>query len=303
MAGDWIKMRSDLATDPAVIRIGTATGLDSFAVVGRLHALWAWADKHTADGDAPGVSVPWLSHFLSHDGFAEALAAAGWLVVTEGGIRLPKFTRHMGQAAKKRATEADRKRTYRKRDVSRFCPAPVPLSVPPETGQCPKKSGTREEKSREEKSQEDKTPPPPAEPGGRSVGRPDAIPFDPLRADQDARKRFEGLWAAAGLRRFSRLSPTLQSQLQALLLDPWWAEHYPAALERAGRIPFLRDGLGRDQGPLDVAAFLRDGDFVRKLIDGVYDPRPAGGGKPGKETPEEMVARLQRERDQRRKAG
>jgi uncharacterized protein YdaU (DUF1376 family) len=121
------------------------------------------------------------------------------------------------------------------------------------------------------------TPPPPATGGESSVG-PDTIPFDPLRSAQEARKLFESRWAAAGLRRFSRLSPSLQGRLAALLLDPWWAEHYPLALARAGGIPFLAAGAGRQKGAMDVSEFLRDDEECRKILDGFYDPRAAAPG-------------------------
>ena len=111
---------------------------------------------------------------------------------------------------------------------------------------------------------------------GPSVSPP-TVPFDPLRADQEARKLFEQRWKAAGLRMYSRLSPTLQNTLAALLLDSWWAENYPAALAKAGTIPFLRDGIGRANGPMDVAFFLRSDDEARKIIDGTYDPRVTAG--------------------------
>lgn len=60
MAGDWIKMRSDLSDDPAVFKIAGALNLDRFSVIGRLHAFWAWADKHAVDGRVSSPrSTPW----------------------------------------------------------------------------------------------------------------------------------------------------------------------------------------------------------------------------------------------------
>lgn len=115
-----------------------------------------------------------------------------------------------------------------------------------------------------------------------AVGRP-AEPgsYDPLTADQDARRLFVDRWNSSGLRRLSRLTHGLHSRLAALLLDPWWAEHYPAALERAGKIPFLAAGAGRQKGPLDPSEFLRGDDFVRQVLDGVFDPRePSATGPP-----------------------
>ena len=140
-----------------------------------------------------------------------------------------------------------------------------------------------------------------------SVSAPEPEPFDPLRAEQANRKLFEKRWADAGLRKFSRLTAPNQTRLVALLLDPWWAEHYPAALERAGHIPWLRDGTGRQRGAYDVSEFLRDPDECRKIIDGVYDPRapavpvattgppgpgPAPSVKPLKETSLDRMKRI-----------
>lgn len=103
MAADWIKMRTDLAGDPAVIRIRRATGLDSDAVVGKLHRLWSWADAHTADGFASGLDGEWVDEFAGCHGFAAAMAAAGWLEVDPAGVRFANFDRHNGHPAKVRA--------------------------------------------------------------------------------------------------------------------------------------------------------------------------------------------------------
>lgn len=118
---------------------------------------------------------------------------------------------------------------------------------------------------------------------GRSVGRadePGPVPFDPLRAEEEARKLFERRWNEAGLRKFSRLNHTLRAALAERLRDSWWAENYPAALAKAGRIPFLATGVGRQRGALDVSEFLTFEDECRKIIDGVRDPTPAATGHP-----------------------
>jgi hypothetical protein len=113
VAFDWIKMRIGLADDPAVIGIAAATGLDEFAVVGRLHAVWSWADRHTVDGNAPRVTVSWLNRYISADGFGEAMTAAGWLESNDGGIRFPNFDRHNTQTGKQRALTANRVSRHR----------------------------------------------------------------------------------------------------------------------------------------------------------------------------------------------
>lgn len=105
----WIKMRTDLSTDPAVVVIARATRLQTYAVVGRLHTLWSWADTHTTDGRVDGIDAAWVDKYLERKGFAEAMVQAGWLTIDAGGIVFPKYTEHNGATAKRRAKEAKRK--------------------------------------------------------------------------------------------------------------------------------------------------------------------------------------------------
>ena len=79
MAGEWIKMRRDLSSDPAVIRIRRAVGLDVDTVVGKLHRLWSWADVHTIDGTAEGLDLEWIDETAAAPGFGAAMVAAGAL--------------------------------------------------------------------------------------------------------------------------------------------------------------------------------------------------------------------------------
>ena len=115
MAGDWIPMRCDLPEDPAVISIAATLGIDEFAVVGRLHRLWSWANKHTTTGNAPGVTSEWVDRYLSTPGFAAAMHSAGWLRVRSGGIDFPNFDRWNSQSAKQRALTARRVASHKLR--------------------------------------------------------------------------------------------------------------------------------------------------------------------------------------------
>lgn len=108
MAGDWIKMRTDLQLDPSVIAIASAVGIDEDHVVGKLHRLWSWADQHTFDGNASSVTEKWIDRFTNCAGFASAMRDTGWLILTEGGVQFPKFYRHNGQTGKQRALTAKR---------------------------------------------------------------------------------------------------------------------------------------------------------------------------------------------------
>jgi hypothetical protein len=137
MADDWIKMRNDLHDDPAVISITAATDcVDEDHVVGKLKRLWSWANRQTTDGNAPGITAAWIDRYVGVTGFAEAVADAGWLEITQTGIQIPNFDRHMSQSAKARALTAARVAAHRDRNA-----ASVTKSLP--------------EKRREEKRRED----------------------------------------------------------------------------------------------------------------------------------------------------
>tara|TARA_R100000808_G_scaffold7070_1_gene20790 strand:- start:9407 stop:10420 length:1014 start_codon:yes stop_codon:yes gene_type:complete len=144
MAGDWIKIKTDLPTDPAVIRISMETGLEADDVVGKLVRLWSWANTHLDDGHAPGVTPEWLDEFLECRGFSEALLNVVWLELDGDDVVIPKFDRHNGKSAKVRATARERKRRERSRGQKRHA-----TDV----------TGAGHTSDREEKSREDITPP------------------------------------------------------------------------------------------------------------------------------------------------
>jgi hypothetical protein len=143
MAGDWIKMRVDLAEDPAVIAMADDLDIDEYAVVGRLHRLWSWVSAHSADGKAH-VSAARVDKIAHCDGFASALEAVGWLKIGDDdghpSITIPKFDLHNSKSAKRRASEADRK--WKVRNASAERPQVVRTEAPKR----------REEKRREYKA-------------------------------------------------------------------------------------------------------------------------------------------------------
>ena len=154
MAGDWIKMRTDLSTDPAVIATAARLNVDEDSIVGKLHRLWSWANHQTTDGNAVGVTSDWINRYLDCEGLAEALCEVGWMVVSDDSIQLPKFERHNGESAKKRAQTAKRVQKYRNEAVGK-------RNAPSVTDALP-------EKRREEKEKSTKSPPPPPR-GARGV--------------------------------------------------------------------------------------------------------------------------------------
>ena len=117
MAGDWIKMRVNLPSDPQVIKMSRLLECSEFKVVGLLHWLWGWADAHTEDGRAVGIDCLWINKQAGVEGFCEALVQVGWLVMHEDGIEIPNFAHHNGASAKTRANAARRAASYKTRQT------------------------------------------------------------------------------------------------------------------------------------------------------------------------------------------
>lgn len=143
MSSDWIKMRCDLGDDPAVIGIAASLGISEFEVVGRLHCLWSWADRHTTDGVVAGATGAWIDRRVGQ-GFAAAMEAAGWLSRNCGVISFPGFDRHNGRTAKERAEDARRKRGQREPPDVRLDSGQIPENVRKKSGQSPDENRTRE---------------------------------------------------------------------------------------------------------------------------------------------------------------
>lgn len=118
MAGDWIKMRSDLHTHPKVVRIASALKADRLRVVGGLHAVWCLFDVHSEDGILDGYTVDALDDLIGFSGFASALVNVGWLESADDHLVIPRFDEHNGQSAKRRAQETQRKREARSASAS-----------------------------------------------------------------------------------------------------------------------------------------------------------------------------------------
>lgn len=140
MAGDWIKMRTDLAEDPAVIAIALATGVDEDTVVGKLHRLWSWADRQTTTGNASRVSFSWVDRYLRVDGFAKAMSGAKWLDEIKDGIRFPKFVKHNGDSSKKRLLTAKRVAKHKAKNGSKGNASVVSGALPTEQNRTEQKT-------------------------------------------------------------------------------------------------------------------------------------------------------------------
>jgi len=151
----WIKIRTGLCDDPAIVGMANTLGIDEHAVVGRLIKIWSWADANTIDGYCENITYEWVDLRVSCKGFALAMQKVGWLSRNRSGwVSFPNWDTHMGANAKKRADAADRQR--KRRSASSPTEPPCHKNV---TKDCDK-SVTREEKrrDREEKSKTKSAP-------------------------------------------------------------------------------------------------------------------------------------------------
>lgn len=139
MAGDWIKIRTDLVTSPKVVRMASALKADRFRIAGGLLSVWSLFDAHSADGQLEGYTPELIDELAAWPGFSDAMIDVGWLEKSDSGLSVPRFDAHNGASAKRRAMDADRKREVRKMSASDA-----------------DEKRTREEKRREEKKEEQK---------------------------------------------------------------------------------------------------------------------------------------------------
>lgn len=113
MAGDWIKITSDVSDKPEIHQMAGILSIDPDAVVGKLLRVWSWFDKNTVDGHAFGVTFNVIDRMTFCVGFGEAMIHVGWLEQNGHEMIIPRFERHNGETAKKRALSTKRKQKER----------------------------------------------------------------------------------------------------------------------------------------------------------------------------------------------
>jgi len=243
MAGDWLKMRHDLADDPSIIRTAADLGIDEDAVLGKCFRLWSWADRHTTDGQASGIGLAWVDRLTRCDGFGAALVRAGWLAELDGGLCFPRFDRHCSDTAKQRALDSRLK--AEKRDVRQ------------RAGQKPDKcpDAIRTTAGPEKRRVED--PPPPRE---AAQGEPEATDGGWLA--------FRKLWNAGTGRPWKPGAPP--DGWSERLAEPEWLEQAREAVARLPRCKFFSD-------PVTLPQFVGPR-FVPLCLGGQYDAAKAKRG-------------------------
>ncbi len=280
MAGDWIKMRTCLRTDPAVVRISSGLNLDRHSVVGRLHAIWSWADEHSIDGTNVPVGREFINELVECQGFAEQMIRVGWLKEEDGSLTFPNFSRHNGESAKARLTDAQRKRNERT-----------------DSGQVPDASRT---KKRPEKRRGDSSS---SSSSTRARGGKQSPEPEPEPAEDDPRwLTLRDAWNAGKGKRWAPLKPP--RGLGERLAEPGWFEEI---LEAILRIPSM--GYYRASPPTLLQAIAPD--WAQRANGGGYDdlsPAKHRGGQddrpPLKVDPDwQRKKREAEEREERKRLG
>ena len=225
MAGDWIKMRSNLWDDPRVARLVDLTDSSEAAVIGGLYWLWATADQHTADGFMPGLSCRQIDRKTGVAGLGQALVDIGWIEDHTDGVVIVNFEDHNGASAKKRAQTAKRVANHRSGNASE-----TPLD---ESGNAPSVTGALA-REREEKDKAEIPPNPPLQ-GGEEPIQPSATKPKRERKERCTLKTFTDRCRQAGETAISGYEPLrkyvdgvgLPMDFVQLAWDVFKAEHGP----------------------------------------------------------------------------
>lgn len=98
-----MKVELDTPDKPEVVGIAARLRIDQDAVTGKLLRIWAWADRNSVDGQQMLITPEFIDRLTNKRGFATAMQAVGWLIVENGFLTFPGFTRHNGSTAKGRA--------------------------------------------------------------------------------------------------------------------------------------------------------------------------------------------------------
>ena len=109
MADFWIKLEKNTPDKPEIFEMAEILSIDPDAVLGKLIRVWCWIDSNSSDGHIKSVTPVLIDRLTMSLGFADAMTEVGWL--KENSI--PNFNRHLGESAKKRAKDSERKRMSR----------------------------------------------------------------------------------------------------------------------------------------------------------------------------------------------
>lgn len=172
MAGDWIKMRASLCTNPKVLLIADiisestdvgrrlSTGYNGALceivtcdvtrdiTIASLLRVWCATNEHTEDGVWRNSTLRTIDQAAGIPGFGEAMALAGWAVYDESAstVTMPNFLENNAPAKNNaRTSGAERQARYRQKLKEKAASRDVTRDAT-----VTSQSDTREEKRRED---------------------------------------------------------------------------------------------------------------------------------------------------------
>ena len=114
MAGDWIKVEKSTLTKPEIFLIASELGISHEAVVGHCIRFWCWCDDHQEHGTTIIKDTAVIDAIAGIEGFGIAMLNAKWLTLSsDERLVIPKFDRHLGASAKRRASKQQQKQRER----------------------------------------------------------------------------------------------------------------------------------------------------------------------------------------------
>lgn len=278
MAGDWIKMRVGLTTNPKVMRLaecllddgkyldwaGLAYGIQGYppssedesrnerhaalrvtryVTVTALLRFWGYANEHEKSETIAGIFPEDVDEIVGVPGFAHAIEAAGWAVfLPSGGLSLPGFSEH-NTSAGARSSGAERQKRYREKAKEFGESVTGKSDVTRDVTVTP-----REEKRREEKKEQKTTPD-----GELFADVSDQVVHDFKQLRQKLRAPITAT-AMAGIRREADKAGLTLADALAMCCERGWrgfkAEwisangQSPTSTEPARRPPVKREFLG-----------------------------------------------------------
>jgi hypothetical protein len=156
MAGDWIKMRASLLTNPKLTAI--CKKVESSKAVGKklttgfggalreivtrdvtrdvtlasLFRVWCAANEHTSDGVWYGIDLDDLDHVAGLPGFGSMMEAVGWAMFDAENqtVTFPNFLEYNAPAKEGRGSSAaERQRRYREKQRTKGAESDVTRDV------------------------------------------------------------------------------------------------------------------------------------------------------------------------------
>lgn len=248
MAGDWIKMRASLLTNPKVNGIARALEKNPrvtrailadgneaperyvtryvmrSVTIASLLTLWTAANEHTHNGQFHNCDLTDVDDIVGLPGFGDALVTVGWAHydTDNNSVTLPNFEEY-NTAGKRRTagSSADRQRRYRERQKAKKqaesgtvqAGAPAPESDVTDNVTSDVTNHAREEKSREEKEKNINNPP---KPPGSNAGERNGQSESTAAIDE----AFEQFWSA-GMRKIGKKDARSAFKSKCKGRDPW----------------------------------------------------------------------------------